>query len=101
MPSPKHNDTSFKPGRKKTGGRKAGIRNKATEGMDAFTRETLEMIKQAADRVGSDTAGKGGMVGYLQTVALSHPRSFVKLLGRVLEQEIEDGRAQGENHPSR
>ena len=95
MPHPKHNKTSFKPGRNKTGGRKAGVRNKATEEMGESTREVLDMIKQAAERIGSDTAGTDGMVGYLQTIALCHPRSFAKLLGQLLEQEIEDERVNG------
>ena len=101
MPHPKHNKTSFKPGRNKTGGRKAGVRNKATEEMGESTREVLHMIKQAAESIGSDTAGKDGMVGYLQTIALCHPRSFAKLLGQLLEQEIEDERVNGADRSPR
>lgn len=101
MPHPKQNNTSFKPGRKKTGGRKAGVRNKATEKTGELIRDMMEMVKQAAERIGSDAAGMDGMDGYLQTIAMSHPRSFVKLLGRVLEQEFEDERVNGANHSPR
>ena len=95
MSPSKFNKTSFRPGREKTGGRKAGIRNKVTREMAEASRDILNMAKEAAARVGSDGAGKDGMVGYLKIIATSHPRTFLKLLGRVLEQEIEDERVNG------
>ena len=101
MPHRKQNNTSFKPGRKKTGGRKAGVRNKATEETDKLTRDMMEMVKQAAERVGSDAAGTDGVVGYLQTIAMSHPRSFAKLIGRVMDQQFEDERVNGAKHSRR
>ena len=77
MPHLKNNDTSFKPGRKKTGGRKAGVRNKKTMGL-------LQAVFEAAEAVGSDGVGHEGLVGYLQVVALNNPPAFCRLIGRVL-----------------
>ena len=92
MPHSKFNKTSFRPGRKKTGGRKAGVRNKLTREMNELSRDILDKAKKAAETIGSDGAGKDGMVGYLKNIAIDHPATFCKLLGRVLEQEIEDER---------
>lgn len=94
MPHSKYNKTSFNRGREKTGGRKAGVRNKLTREMNELSRDILEMTKKAAEAVGSDGAGKDGMVGYLENIAVGHPSAFCRLLGRVLEQELEDERAQ-------
>ena len=93
MPHPNYNETSFKRGRKKTGGRKAGVRNKLTREMNELSRDMLDMTKKAAEAIGSDGAGKDGMVGYLQNIAIQHPPAFCRLLSRVLEQELEDERA--------
>jgi hypothetical protein len=98
MSHSKFNKTSFRPGRKKTGGRKAGVRNKATIERDEATRDMLKMITEAASRIGSDGAGKEGMVGYLKIIALYHPPTMAKLLGRVMEQEFEDERAKEAGH---
>ena len=98
MPHLKYNNTSFKRGRKKTGGRKAGVRNKATKQMDEKTRDILYMVKQAADRIGSDGAGKDGMLGYLKFLALNDTPAFVKLIGRVLQQEFKDERVKVAGH---
>ncbi len=64
----------------KTGGRKAGTPNK-------LTGELKEMILTALD-------GAGG-VGYLQSVASSHPAAFLSLVGKVLPMTI----ANDENAP--
>jgi len=77
MPHPKFNKTSFKPGRKKTGGRKAGVRNKTT-------RAFMDAIIEAAESVGSDGAGKDGIVGFLEKLAINSPAVFCSLLGRVM-----------------
>jgi hypothetical protein len=80
--NPKSNQTSFRPRRKKTGGRKAGVRNKKTTVM-------MEAIISAAEAVGSDGAGKDGLVGYLTTVANKNVRAFCSLLGRVMPLQTE------------
>jgi hypothetical protein len=71
------NATSFKPGRKKTGGRKRGVRNKKTTIM-------MEAVLLAAESIGSDGAGKDGLVGYLTTVARKNVPVFCKLLAQVM-----------------
>ena len=78
---PKSNATSFKKGRKKTGGRKAGTPNKTT----GFFREAvLTAAENAGNKVGGD-----GLVSYLKWVALKHPSSFLNLLGRLMPQQLE------------
>jgi hypothetical protein len=77
MSEPKSISTRFKKGRKKTGGRKAGVRN-------SVTRNSMEAVVLAAEQTGSDGHGKDGAVGYLMTLALTQPRSFTKLIGRVM-----------------
>ena len=92
MPNLKFNKTSFRPGRKKTGGRKAGVRNKLTREMNELSKDFMEATRKAGEAIGSDGAGKGGMVGYLGDLAIQHPTAFCKLLGLLLEQELEDER---------
>jgi hypothetical protein len=76
---------SFKKGRKKVGGRKKGTPN-------AFSADYKRAILEAAYRVGEDANGKLGIVGYLQWVAIHHPKAFCRLLGGVMElQELEVG----------
>ncbi len=87
MPHPKNNETKFKPGRKKTGGRKAGVRNKKTTGL-------LGAVYEAAEAIGSDGVGRQGIVGYLQLLALNHPPSFCRLIGRVMLLQHEDAKLQ-------
>jgi hypothetical protein len=87
MHQPKWNKTSFKPGRKKTGGRQAGVRNKTT-------REMMEAIMDALEVVGSDGAGKDGVVGYMKMIAEKNPRALLPLIGRVMMlQEAEQKKA--------
>jgi hypothetical protein len=82
MTEPKSVATSFKKGRKKTGGRKAGVPNKTTR----FLREAIIL---AAEAVGSDGNGKDGLVGYLMKVANKNTAGFCSLLGRVMPLQIE------------
>lgn len=61
----------------KTGGRKKGTPNKTTAALkDAI----LEAARLAGDRA--------GLVGYLQSQAVSNPQSFLPLLGRVLPLQV-------------
>jgi hypothetical protein len=73
----KSNGTTFRPGRKKTGGRKKGSANK-------LTREISEAILEAGERVGYDGKGRGGLTGLLQRLAMTHPPAYASLLGRLL-----------------
>jgi hypothetical protein len=78
---PKSNASSFKKGRKKTGGRKAGTLNKTT-------RVFWEAILMAADDAGNKKGGDG-LVSYLTWVALNHPTNFLSLLDRRMPQRLE------------
>jgi hypothetical protein len=71
------NTTSFKKGRAKTGGRKAGTPNKRTK-------ELNEAVVEAMERTGYDGNGLEGMVGYLRHLAENHPGSFASLVSRLL-----------------
>jgi hypothetical protein len=76
---------SFKNGHRKLGGRKRGTPN-------TFSPDYKRAILEAAYRVGEDANGKLGIVGYLQWVAIHHPKAFCRLLGGVMElQELEVG----------
>jgi hypothetical protein len=78
---PKSNATSFKKGRKKTGGRKAGAPNKTTMVL-------REVVLAAAEAAGNEW-GRDGHVGYLTEVALKCPSSFLPLFARAMPQQLE------------
>jgi hypothetical protein len=59
------------------GGRKKGIPNRTTLVLK-------QAILKAAEAVGSDGNGLGGLQGYLQMIAERHPREMVFLLSKVL-----------------
>ena len=65
----------------KTGGRKKGTPNKTT----ALLKEA---IIKAAQEVGSDGRGEGGLTGYCQHLATTEPKAFAGLLGRVLPYQV-------------
>jgi len=77
----KKNATSFKKGRNKTGGRKAGTPNKTTLVL-------REAVLTAAEAAGNEV-GDDGLLSYLMRVALDHPSTFMPLLARVMPQQIE------------
>src|ERR1700690_4032818 len=81
MPKPKSNAGSFKPGKKKTGGRKVGAPNK-------LTRELRQAILDAGERVGYDGKGRGGLTGFLARLAVTHPAAYASLLGRLLPMKV-------------
>jgi hypothetical protein len=81
MPKPKSNANSFKKGRKKTGGRKAGTPNKTTWVL-------REAVLTAAEAAGNEVGGDG-VVGFLKRVALNHPTSYLSLLARSMTQQLE------------
>lgn len=66
---------------KKTGGRAKGTPNKVTA-------QLKDAILAAAENVGSDRQGKGGLTGYLEFLARDEPKTFGALLGRVLPLQL-------------
>ena len=58
-------------------GRRKGSPNKTTGALK-------EAILLAAEDVGEDAKGKGGLQGYLRKLAAVDTRSFASLLGKVL-----------------
>lgn len=62
-------------------GRKAGTPNKTTAALK-------EAILLAAEQVGEDNQGKGGLTGYLRRVAKEDVKAFSGLLGKVLPMQV-------------
>ena len=62
-------------------GRKAGSLNKTTGALK-------EAILTAAKQSGSDSKGKGGLIGYLKRVADDDVKAFSGLLGKVLPMTV-------------
>lgn len=52
------------------------------------TKALKEAILLAADDVGEDGEGKGGLTGYLRTLAKAEPKAFAGLLGKVLPLQV-------------
>ena len=78
---PKSNATSFKKGRKKTGGRKAGTPNRAT----GFFREAMLAGAEAA----GNELGGDGLVSYFKWLALGEPKTYLPVLDRRMPQQLE------------
>jgi hypothetical protein len=55
---------------------------------DKTTRILKEAILLAAEQVGEDLMGKGGLTGYLRRVAIEDVKAFASLLGKVLPMQI-------------
>jgi hypothetical protein len=68
-------------GERRGRGRPKGSRN-------ALTRAISDAIIVAAEQVGEDGKGKGGLVGYLKRVAKKDHRAFCPLLGRALPLQV-------------
>lgn len=68
-------------GTPKTGGRQKGTPNKNTSLLK-------DAIIEAAESVGEDGQGKGSLTGYCKYLAISEPKAFAGLLGRVLPTQI-------------
>ena len=78
---PKANATTFRRGRKKTGGRKAGVPNKKTR----LLKEALLIAAEAA----GNKKGRDGAASYFEWAAIKQPASFMALLGRLIPQQLE------------
>ena len=63
------------------GGRQKGTPNKTTKILK-------DAILQAAEEVGVDGEGSGGLVGYCKMVAVASPQAFCGLLGKVLPTQL-------------
>ena len=66
---------------KKTGGRQKGTPNKTTQALKDAT-------LLAAESLGEDMNGKGGLEGYLRFLGKNEPKSFAVLLGKVLPLQV-------------
>jgi hypothetical protein len=53
-----------------------------------MTREVKEAIVAAANEVGRDGKGTGGMQGYMEFLAEEHPRTFGMLLLAVMRTQV-------------
>ena len=69
-----------KPGERR-GGRQKGTPNKTTATLK-------EAILRAAEAVGEDKKGRGGLEGYLRRVAKEDVKAFSALLGKVLPLQV-------------
>ncbi len=72
---------TFTKGHKKLGGRNKGTPNR-------FNKDLIQAIVQAADQVGSDGKGKGGVDGYLQMLAGKKAAYFVGLLRQAVQKQV-------------
>src|SRR5262245_41259933 len=53
-----------------------------------MTRILKEAALLAAEQVGENFKGKGGLVGYLRRIARTEPRAFTALLARILPLQV-------------
>lgn len=82
-------ETTDKPKRKPTGAAAMGAGPGRPKGSHNKTTTTLkEAILLAAESVGQDGKGQGGLIGYLQRVAMEDVKAFASLLGRVLPLQV-------------
>lgn len=65
----------------KTGGRKKGTPNKTT----AILKDA---IVRAAELTGQDGEGREGLIGYCRFLAVSEPKAFAGLMGRVIPLQV-------------
>lgn|SRR6185503_3759541 len=72
----------WEPGHTKHRGREPGVPNK-------MTRLVRDAIAEAAELVGEDGKGAGGLVGYMVRLAKFEPKVFGMLLGKLLPLQIQ------------
>ncbi len=68
-------------GSPKSGGRVKGTPNKITASLK-------EAIMLAAEQTGRDGKGQDGVTGYCQYLAVSEPKAFAQLIGKVLPMQV-------------
>ena len=66
----------FEKGHQKIGGRLPGTPNK-------FSRDVREAMLAAANKLGADNKGRGGLQGFFMRVGLKHPQTLAMQLGRI------------------
>src|SRR6187455_633536 len=49
-----------------------------------------EAVLLAAEQVGEDGRGEGGLAGYLRNIAATEPKAYASLLGRVLPYQVKE-----------
>ena len=62
-------------------GRKPGSTTK-------ITKDLKEGITEAATNIGRDGHGEGGLIGYLEDLALNHKKAFTSLLVKLLPMQV-------------
>jgi hypothetical protein len=77
MPKPNSNRTSFRPGRKKTGGRKRGVRN-------TMTIAVKDVIAMAADLIG----GVNRLVGWIEQSPINERLFWTQIYTKLLPLQI-------------
>jgi hypothetical protein len=81
MSKRKANAASFKKGRKKIGGRKAGTPNKTTW--------VLREVVLAAAEAAGNKLGRNGHLGYMTWVALNYPPHFLRVYADSMPRQLE------------
>ena len=58
------------------------------KGPNKIARDLKNGIIEAAENLGSDGEGTGGLVGYLEFLGKKHPKAFAGLLAKVLPMQV-------------
>jgi hypothetical protein len=81
-------------GSKRIGEGKAGP-GRPKGGHNKTTTLLKEAIVMAAEAVGSDGAGKNGVVGYCEHLARNEPKAFAALMGKTIPLQVQGGGEDG------
>lgn len=57
--------------------------------VNRVTRDLKNGLLSAAEELGCDGEGTGGLIGYLKFLGLRHPKAFAGLLGRMLPLQVD------------
>ena len=76
------NQTSFKKGNKLGTGRKKGSKNK-------LTRDLKEAVIAAAQNLGMNNLGYGGITGFIMRCGIENPTALLATLARMLPMDME------------
>lgn len=74
-----------------------GNKGKPRGAVSKTTKAIKEAVILAAEKVGSNGKGSGGLVGYLANLAKTEPVAFAGLLGKVLPLQIVGSGPNGEH----